>query len=107
MTRAITALPPAAEVVRDWLLKGNAETGDVRVVDVVGAWDEDSQGEPIVRFLVTLADPRAETWPVEEVLEFHRRLNEKARELDLATAWHVGLQAQTQEEFEPSDLPTA
>jgi hypothetical protein len=54
--------------VRDWLLKGNADTGDVRVVDVVGAWDEDCQGEPIVRFLVTLAEPRAETWPVEEVL---------------------------------------
>lgn len=100
----MTVLPPAAEDVRGWLLEGRANTGQVRVVDVALAWDEDPVGEPLLLFLVTLDDPRDETWPVEEVVEFHRRLDEKAKELGLEPAWHVRLESQTQDEFDPSDL---
>jgi hypothetical protein len=89
--------PEAAEVLRTWLLEEGADVGALHVVDADVAWDEDARGEPILRFLVTLADPTDETWPIGDVLEFHRRVDDRACELELTAPWYVGLESQTQD----------
>lgn len=102
MAYTTTAIPKEAEDLRSWLLSGCADGGEVRVADATVAWDEDAEGEPILRFSVVLANPAEETWPVDEVLAFHRRVDEKASEVGLAAPRYVGIQAETPEEFDLS-----
>ena len=71
------------------MLDGGADVGSIRVraVDVVR--DADWEGSAILRFNVGLQAPRGATWPVEETLTFHDRVNQMAQELDLPLPWHV------------------
>jgi len=105
MSRTVVTIPDAAEELRKWLLDGRADVDAVRVVSADVAWDEDADGEPILRFLVTLADPTEETWPTAGILEFHRLVGERAAAAGLDAPWYVGLEAETQDEFDPADAP--
>jgi hypothetical protein len=105
MAGSSTSIPEAAEALRMWLLEGGANVGAVNVVDADVVWDEDAEGEPILRFLVTLVDPTEETWPIGDVLEFHRRVDSRAVEIGLEAPWYVGLETQTQDELDPADAP--
>ena len=102
-----TSVPESADALRQWLLSGAADAGELRVVDVHVTWDEDSEGEPILRFSVVLEDPDDETWPLDSVLAFHRAVDEHASESELGTAWHVSLEAATEDEPDPADLGPA
>lgn len=105
MTGTATSIPDDAEKLRRWIVGGDANVGAVEVVGVEVVWDEDAEREPILRFLVTLADPTDETWPIGDVLEFHRRVDDRAAELGLEAPWYVGLETQTQDELDPTDAP--
>lgn len=107
MATSTTSVPESAESLRQWLLSGAVDAGGLRVVDVHVVWDEDSEGEPILRFTVVLEDPDEETWPLQSVLAFHRAVDERASESELGTAWHVALEAATEEEPDPADLGPA
>jgi hypothetical protein len=93
-------VPAAAAALRKWLSEGRANVGEVRVVGVDVGWDEDAEGQPILRFNVALADPSSETWPVEDIAEFHRRFEEHAAEVGLDVSRYVGLATETQEELD-------
>lgn len=102
MADTTTSIPKEAETLKSWLRDGNADVGEVRVVEVDAAWDEDAEGEPILRFTISLANPSGETWPVEEVVEFHRHVEDHAAELGLAVPRYIGIQAETSEDFDLS-----
>ncbi len=99
MADATTTIPKEAETLRSWLVSGNADVGEVHVVGADLAWDEDSEGQPILRFNVALANPSDETWRIDDVVEFHRKVEDQASELGLAVPRYVGIQAE-----EPEDL---
>ena len=67
--------------------------------------DEGAFGDDTLFIDVTLADPPAgsETWPVDDVLELHRLIADKAIALELPVPWHVTLRQETPEEPEPED----
>jgi hypothetical protein len=102
MADTTTALPKLAEELRSWLVDGHANVGEVHVVDARVAWDEDSEGEPILRFNVSLANPRLETWPVADVVAFHKQVEDHADEIGLKTPLYVGLEAETSDELDPA-----
>ncbi len=96
------AVPELAEALKSWLVDGNADVREVRVVSARVAWDEDAEGEPILRFNVALANPSQETWPVDDVVEFHRRVEDHADEMRLEVPLYVGLEAETSDELDAS-----
>lgn len=96
-----TEFPQAAIELRVWLQDGHANSEHVRVSAVDLMWDEDAEGQPILRFAVSLADPEQETWPVDEVLAFHRHVDDQARELALNVPRYVGVEADGGEELDP------
>lgn len=102
MAKTTTAIPGLADELRSWLISGHADVGEVRVVDAQVAWDEDSEGEPILRFSVRLANPRHDTWPIDDVVEFYRRVEEHAHKVDLGASLYVGLEAETSDELDQS-----
>jgi hypothetical protein len=102
MARTTTALPALVEELRTWLVSGHADVGEVHVVGAQVAWDEDSEGEPILRFNVRLANPSHDTWPVDDVVEFHNRVEEHADEVGLEASLYVGLEAETSDELDQS-----
>lgn len=101
MASVSTELPAAAKALQGWLLEGKADREGVRVVDANVAWDEDADAQPILRFVVSLADPEGETWPIDEILAFHRQVDEQARNLGLDVPRYVGLEAEVGEEVDP------
>lgn len=101
MTRIRSDLPTYAEALRAWISEGSANTGSIRVSEAGVSWDEDAEGLPILRFLVQLSDPSDETWPLEEILEFHSRINARAEELEFDEPRYVEVANEGAEELEP------
>lgn len=104
---ATSTLPPQARDVERWLRDGLGDVGDVRVVDASVSWDEDADGEPILRFVVTLADPPGDTWPVDDYLRFRGAMSQRASEVELQAPWHVSVQPETAEQYDSADLDTS
>lgn len=102
MAHTATPVPEPAEVLRSWLLEGRADVGEVHVVGADVEWDDDADGNPILRFNVLLANPSGETWSVDDIVEFHRRVEDQALDLGLDTPRYVGVQAETSEELDRS-----
>ncbi len=102
MADALATIPAPAVSLRDWLVGGGPNVGEVRVAGADVAWDEDAEGESILRFRVTLADPSAETWPIEDIVEFHRRIEDQTADVGLDVPSYVGLETETQEELDAS-----
>jgi hypothetical protein len=82
-------LPPGAEELRDYA--AGLTVRAVAVVDAVASVDADSSGEEALFLELTLAEPPpgADTWPLDDVLELYRLVNERALDLGLPLTWHV------------------
>ena len=96
-----TWIPDAAASLTDWLREGEADVGTVRVVDATLVWDEDAEDKPILRLSVVLANPSGETWPVDDIVELHGRIENHVAETGLEAPLHVGLAAEAPEEVDP------
>ena len=81
------------------------KVGSIRVVEVQPRIDEDAEGNRAVFLDLTLSDPPEgeETWPVDDILELYREIDEEATELELTLPWYVTLQKQTPEEQETDE----
>lgn len=84
------------------------EVGSLKVLDVKTRLDEDASGQSALFFDLVLADPASgqETWPVDEVLELQRRIDDHAAEVGLEPPWHVTLLPESPGES-PSDEDAA
>lgn len=84
-------LPEEAKEVARWA--DHQRVGAVRVVSATAARGEDASGEPALLFDVVLAgpEPDEETWPVEDVLALHERIDDEARKRRLSLRWVVRL----------------
>lgn len=93
------------ESVRHWL---ETQTfGSVRVNEASVDHDETSDGQPLVRFTVTLDDPAegAETWPLEDISSMLHRIDERAIESGLTTRWNTSFHQTSAEDFASDDVP--
>jgi hypothetical protein len=104
---ATLAYSDAIERVITQLLE-DPSVGSLRIVAAEGAVSSGSEGEPIIRFQVTLADPSGdeETWATDDVHRLMRRVVEAvvAENLDLPPV--VELQPETPDAAEGSESHT-
>lgn len=99
------AIDSPEESVRQWL---ETQTfGSVRVNEASIDHDETSDGQPLVRFTVTLDDPTegAETWPLEDISSMLRRIDERAVESGLTARWSTSFHQTSAEDFASDDVP--
>lgn len=88
-------------LLADWAK--TLRVGSIQVVDATATIGVDVNGQEAVFLELVLADPADETWPIEDVLELRRLVNERAR-VDLhAEAWHIGLQPVSDDAVEDED----
>jgi hypothetical protein len=103
--RPVWTIDSPEESVRQWL---ETQTfGSVRVHEASVDLDETSDGQPLVRFTVTLDDPTegAETWPLEDISSMLRGVDERAAESGIATRWSTSFHQTSAEDFASDDLP--
>lgn len=100
---AADLLPSGAETLRSWT--ATQAVGSLAVVDAKASLGEDAQGEAAVFIDVVLPapDPVAGTWAIDDVLNLHDAIDQKARDLGLATPWHVRLLPENDVEPDPED----
>jgi hypothetical protein len=77
--------------------------GGLRVKGVDFRVGEDSEGNDALFVDVVLPDPAGETWPVDDVLELHRRIDDAAVELGVPVPWIVMPRQETREDYDPAD----
>ena len=65
--------------------------GSATVQQALGATDRDADEEIALFLTLTLSDPAAETWPIDDVLDLRRAVLGKAHELGLTTPIYVRL----------------
>ncbi len=103
MARAPESVDESAKRLGDWV-RGQ-EIGRLRVLAVEPRIDEDAEGNPAIFLDLTLSDPPVgeETWPLDDILELQRRIDDQANELGLTLPWHVTLQKESPEELETDE----
>ena len=96
-------LPAEAEDLRRWT--ASQQVGSLAVIDARAHLEEDAQGELAVFVDVVLPgpDPDAGTWPIDDVLNLHDAIDQKARNLGLTMPWHVRLTAEDDVEPDRED----
>lgn len=104
MTRVETPIQETAEDLREWIQ--GLTVGSVSVRKVTFRFDGNASGELALFFDLTLSDPSpgAETWPLNDVLELHSRIDDRVGEANISLPWHVTLQPESPDEPDPEDL---
>jgi hypothetical protein len=77
--------------------------GGLRVQDVDFRVDEDSEGNDALFVDVVLPDPAGETWPIDDVLELHRLIDDAAIDVRVPIRWIVMPRQETREDYDPAD----
>ena len=94
-----------ADEIADWLRAWSA--AQVRVLGVVARIDEDSLGDLALFLDTTLADPRGETWPPDELLALRRELLGRAIELEFGHPVYVSFRPESEDGTEDTDAAAA
>lgn len=91
---------PAEAIVEQ--LKRSFTVGSVTVTDASYELDETSDGIPVVRFNLTLADPppNLPTWHVNDVIALQLAVDAMAVEQGLDARWHTALHAATADDMD-------
>jgi len=99
------AVDSPEEAVGRWLL--GRSFGSVRVHEARFALDEAADGQPLVRFMVTLDDPLqgADTWPLDDILAMLRSIDDQAVAEGVEFRWSTSFQQTSPEDFATDDLP--
>lgn len=100
-----TAIDSPEESVRQWL--ETQAFGSVRVNEASVDHDETSDGQPLVRFTVTLDDPPdgVDTWPLEDISSMLRRIDEVSVDSGITTRWSTSFHQTSAEDFASDDVP--
>lgn len=72
--------------------------GEVRVHDVTSEIVVDADGDPAVTLVAIVADPRADTWPLEDVMSLRGAVREQANERELSLNVYVTLRPTTEDQ---------
>lgn len=77
------------------------EFGSVVVHDGRYEFDLSADGQPLVRFILTLDDPApgTETWPLSDIYALDREVDQTAESLGIESRWSTSIQQTTPEEF--------
>lgn len=96
------------EKINEALTQLDLVVGQTRVSAVRTRNGQDPSGEPAVIVTLVLADPPAglETWPVDDLWEIRRLVNDVVREVDpeLEIPWLTSFEAEDPDELDPGDL---
>jgi hypothetical protein len=93
----------AAEQLRE--SASRLRSGTVSVLDAALTFEPDTYGGELVVLHLTLSDPPlgADTWPIDDLLEIYRIIDDTAIALELSLPWHVRVHS---EHPEKPDEPT-
>jgi len=71
--------------------------GRLQPIEVDAHVDEDADGDTAWFLIVVLADPPtgAQTWPIDDIVEYQKRARDKALELSVPWPWHLRFRPQT------------
>ena len=91
------------DAVLSWL-KGRS-FGSIRVNEVTFALDQSADGQPLVRFTVTLDDPEPgqETWPFDDIQSMLRSIDDQAVAEGIESRWSTSFQQTSPEDFSTDD----
>ncbi|MHB1535548.1 MAG: hypothetical protein ACYC1D_13250 [Acidimicrobiales bacterium] len=84
-------LSKEVEQLRAWV--EDQRVGDLIVLSATATYGEDASGDSAIFIDLVLPSPTAETrtWPVDDVLDLHDAIDEKAQALGVHFPWHVRL----------------
>jgi hypothetical protein len=82
--------------------------GSLRVLDVDVTVDTDVSEAPAIFLDLTLPDPPtgSPTWPIDDVLALHDKVDVIAGEMHLDGPWYVRLRPEHEEEVDAEDVAT-
>ncbi len=82
--------------------------GSIRVNEARVALDEAADGQPLIRFTVTLEDPPPgeDTWPFDDIQSLLRGIDEQAAARGIESRWSTSFQQTSPEDFAPDDDPS-
>ena len=100
---ALAAVGSPEDAVLSWL-KGRS-FGSIRVNEVTFALDQSADGQPLVRFTVTLDDPEPgqETWPFDDIQSMLRSIDDQAVAEGIESRWSTSFQQTSPEDFSTDD----
>jgi hypothetical protein len=100
---ALAAVGDPEDAVLSWL-KGRS-FGSIRVNEVTFALDQSADGQPLVRFTVTLDDPEPgqETWPFDDIQSMLRSIDDQAVAEGIESRWSTSFQQTSPEDFSTDD----
>lgn len=101
--RAAVVPQDPEDAVLSWL-KGRS-FGSIRVNEVTFALDQSADGQPLVRFTVTLDDPEPgqETWPFDDIQSMLRSIDDQAVAEGVESRWSTSFQQTSPEDFSTDD----
>ena len=99
----LAAVGSPEDAVLSWL-KGRS-FGSIRVNEVTFALDQSADGQPLVRFTVTLDDPEPgqETWPFDDIQSMLRSIDDQAVAEGVESRWSTSFQQTSPEDFSTDD----
>lgn len=98
-------LLPLGRDLAEWL-RGQ-RFGEVLVRDVTSEIVVDADGDAAVALVAVVADPRADTWPLDDVMSLRRAVREQANERALWLNVYVTLQPTTEDQQEDDEASEA
>lgn len=96
------------ERINEALTRLDLVVGQTRVSGVRTRIGQDPSGDPAVIVKLALADPPRglDTWPVDDLWEIRRLVNDTVRQVDpeLEIPWLISFEAEDLDELDPDDL---